>query len=60
MKARAKFEKVKWDLTEKDLMMYFNEGIRNFFGVIVDNKGNLVEDTEQPSFFLSQKWNSLN
>lgn len=60
MKARADFENLKWELTEKDLYGYFKQGIRNFFGVIIDDGGNLIEDNEQPSFFISYKTFSLN
>jgi len=60
MKARANFEKVKWELTEKDLTGYFQQGIRNFFGVVIDNDGNLIEDNEQPSFFMNYKLFSSN
>lgn len=68
MQARAKFEdaafdgiaNVRWELTEKDLLIYFNKGIRNFFGVVIDDAGNLIEDAEQPSFFLSYKTASIN
>jgi hypothetical protein len=60
MKERAKFENLKWELTEKDLSGYFYHGIRNFFGVVVDDDGNLIEDNEQPSFFNSYKSASLN
>lgn len=60
MSSRAKFENVKWELTEKDLRGYFQKGIRNFFGVIVSDDGDLIEDNEQPSFFMSYKFSSLN
>lgn len=60
MKCRAKFEKAKWELTEDDLFVYFRQGVRNFFGVVVDDNGELVEDQEQPSFFNSYKSFSSN
>lgn len=60
MESRAKFENLKWELTEKDLRGYFEKGIRNFFGVVVSDKGDLIEDNEQPSFFMSYKFYSLN
>ena len=60
MKSRAEFENLKWQLTEKDLFIYFEKGIRNFFGVVIDDHGNLIEDNEQPSFFKSYKSFSLN
>lgn len=60
MKVRAKFENARWELTEDDLMVFFKKGIRNFFGVVLDDNFNLVEDNEQPSFFFSYKTASIN
>lgn len=60
MKARAKFENQEWELTENDLTTIFDQGCRSFFGVVVDENGNLLEDQQQPSFFRSQRWNSIN
>jgi hypothetical protein len=60
MKARANFEKVQWLITEEDLSEYFNKGVRNFFGVEIDDNGNLIEDQQQPSFFKSYKSSSVN
>jgi hypothetical protein len=60
MRSRAEFENLKWELTEKDLRGYFEKGIRNFFGVVVSDNGDLIEDNEQPSFFMSYKSYSSN
>lgn len=51
MKARADFEQVEWCLTEEWLQDHFDAGIRVFFGVTVDDDGELLSDTEQPTFF---------
>lgn len=60
MRLRAAYENVKWELTENDLLPYFTKGIRNFFGVVVDDFGNIVNDEQQPSFFFSYKSASVN
>jgi hypothetical protein len=60
MKARAKFENVEWLLTEDNLSPYYDKGVRNFFGVEIDDEGNLLEDQQQPSFFNSYKSASIN
>lgn len=60
MTVRASYENVKWELTENDLLPYFNKGVRSFFGVVVDDCGNLVDDEQQPSFFNSYKNASVN
>lgn len=60
MSVRARFENVKWELTGQDLEPYFENGVRNFFGVSVDDQGNLLSDDQQPSFFNSYKSTSVN
>ena len=60
MKARAKFENVEWLLTEDNLSPYYDKGVRNFFGVEIDDEGTLLEDQQQPSFFHSYKSASIN
>jgi predicted transcriptional regulator len=51
MKARAAYEGVVWKLTNNFIQRNFDVGIRTFFGVQIDNAGNLLEDTQQPEFF---------
>ena len=60
MKVRAKFENAKWELTDQQLSFFHKKGIRNFFGVLLDDNGNILEDTKQPSFFKSYKSASIN
>lgn len=60
MKARANFENLEWELSEELLKPFFEEGIRVFFGVELDDEGNLISDAQQPSFFMSYKSTSLN
>lgn len=51
MKSRAAFEGVEWKLTAAFLQQSFDQGIRTFFGVDIDEKGNLLSDVQQPDFF---------
>jgi hypothetical protein len=50
MKARAAFEGVEWQLTAAFLQQHFDQGIRTFFGVGIDEKGSLLSDVQQPDF----------
>jgi hypothetical protein len=60
MKQRAAHEGVKWELTEAFLQAHFDRGVRNFFGVAVDNRGQLIRDTQQPDFFETYRHNTGN
>lgn len=60
MKSRAEFEKTEWGLEDDMIASLFDSGIRNFFGVKVDDDGELIEDSQQPSFFSSYKFHSIN
>jgi hypothetical protein len=51
MKERASFEGVEWKLTPAWLQRHFALGTRTFFGVEVDDGGNLIADLQQPKFF---------
>ena len=51
MKLRAAWEKLPWDLDVAFTEGYFRQGVRNFFGVDLDNRGNLLRDLQQPDFF---------
>lgn len=49
LKSRAKIEGVRFELSQKDFFEpYFNLGVRNFFGVSVDNNGFLISDEQEP------------
>ena len=48
MKKRSEVENSKWCLSKKYLENHFRIGIRNFFGVELDNNGNLLWDIQQP------------
>jgi hypothetical protein len=51
MKSRAAFEGVEWSLTTAYLQRHFDQGIRTFFGVDIDENGDLLSDSQQPDFF---------
>lgn len=51
MKSRAAFEGAEWALTDAYLQRHFDHGVRNFFGVTVDEKGDLLSDVQHPDFF---------
>ena len=51
MSERAAFEGVEWALTESFLRVHFDCGTRDFFGVEVDARGELLRDSQQPGFF---------
>jgi hypothetical protein len=52
MKKRAIFEGVSWDLPDHYLENFFvQKGTRIFFGVVLDDLGNIIEDKNQPEFF---------
>lgn len=48
MKKRSKIENQIWDLPKEFLESHFHIGLRNFFGVELDNNGNLLWDAQQP------------
>lgn len=51
MRIRAAFKGVEWHLTDDYLQRDFDQGIRIFFGVEIDEKGGLLSDYQQPDFF---------
>lgn len=51
MKERAKHEGVEWRLSEAFLQVQFDQGIRTFFGVVLDEGGRILSDDQQPDFF---------
>jgi len=54
MKKRSSFEGVSW-LLEDDVVENFfvQKGTRIFFGVVLDDLGNILEDRNQPEFYRS-------
>lgn len=56
MKKRAVFEGVGWQLPDDYLESFFiQKGTRIFFGVVLDDLGNILEDRKQPEFFIKYK-----
>ena len=54
MKKRASFENIGWEFKDGDMELFFvQKGTRIFFGVVLDDLGNILEDKEQPEFFRS-------
>ncbi len=51
MSARAEFEGVEWKMPNKFMQDKFNAGCREFFGVRVDEAGDLIRDQQKPEFF---------
>lgn len=51
MKARAAYEKTRWGLSQQFIELQFNNGIRVFFGVAVNEDGELLWDEEQAEFY---------
>jgi len=55
MKDRAVFENVEWNLEDSWIeTMFVQKGTRIFFGVILDDLGNILRDERQPLFY--QGW----
>lgn len=48
MLLRSKIEKSKWKLSNKYLENLFSSGIRVFFGVHLDDFGNILYDEQEP------------
>lgn len=52
MKARSNFENRKWMLEDSWVeMMFVQKGTRIFFGVVLDDLGNILRDERQPEFY---------
>lgn len=59
MKDRAFFENVAWNLEDSWIEnMFVQKGTRIFFGVVLDDLGNILRDEKQPIFY--QGWASRN
>jgi hypothetical protein len=52
MAARAEMEGVEHSLPRDFYHISHERGVRTFFGVTLDDDGNLLEDVQQPAFFL--------
>ena len=48
MELRSQVEETEWGLDTDYLEPYFINGVRHFFGVQLDNDGNILSDTQQP------------
>jgi hypothetical protein len=55
MKIRSETEGVEWKLNEFYLDEWFNDGCRQFFGVRLNDDGNLIDDNQEPfeGFFIN-------
>ena len=52
MKARANFENRKWLLEDSWMeIMFVQKGTRIFFGVVLDDLGNIICDERYPEFY---------
>lgn len=52
MKDRAFFENVSWSLEDSWIeKMFVQKGTRIFFGVVLDDLGNILRDEKQPIFY---------
>ena len=48
MELRSQVEETEWGLDTDYFEPYFINGVRHFFGVQLDNDGNILSDTQQP------------
>lgn len=54
MAARAKSEGMEHTLLRKHYQQWVNQGVRSFFGVLVDDTGTPISDNQSPAFF--EEW----
>ena len=59
MKVRSKVEECKWSLDDDYLQPSFINGVRNFFGVQLDNSGNLLFDEQEPYKGFLYNWETM-
>ena len=57
MQFRAEIEGVAFDLEHKWFAANFYAGIRSFFGVQLDDEGNILEDTQKPE--ILEDWRQM-
>jgi hypothetical protein len=64
MKNRSEMEGVEWGLQDETIEGLFNSGLRLFFGVELDNEGNLLKDSQEyhKGFFnwFNKKYGEIN
>ena len=53
---RAKEEGVSMELDESFFVQYFRTGCRTFFGVIINDHGNLLYDAQEPRVNFLKEW----
>lgn len=59
MKERAKSENVKFDLDLNFFEMNYRLlGVKTFFGVTIDNNGKILQDIQNPVFFVQYFYRS--
>ena len=52
MKKRSEFENVGWEFLDSQVEYFFvQKGTRIFFGVVLDDLGNILKDSQQPDFY---------
>lgn len=52
MRKRAEFENVGWELPDVYIEnLFIQKGTRIFFGVVLDDLGNILRDDQQPEFY---------
>jgi hypothetical protein len=59
MKLRSKIEGTEWGLDIDYLENHFDFGIRHFFGVHLDDKGNLLFDDQEPFKGFFNNWEMM-
>jgi len=60
MELRSMEENVEWSLEIRHLEGLFNNGLRMYFGVQLDNDGNILSDIQQPYEGFLSKWVKVN
>ena len=55
MAARAKSEGMEHTLLRQQYKQWVNQGVRCFFGVLVDESGTPISDKQNPAFFEGWK-----
>jgi hypothetical protein len=54
MKYRVKLENANWEIADSELENFFvQKGTRKFFGVLLDDLGNILRDEKYPDFYQS-------
>lgn len=54
MKYRVGLENAKWEIEDSQLENFFvQKGTRKFFGVLLDDLGNILRDEKYPAYYES-------